>query len=87
MVLVTRPKVLLLDEPFASLSEHSAKALADYLVDAVRYLGLSLIIVDHNLHLSSAIADRIYLIKEGTSSELQPGLSASEIALHLEAQS
>jgi branched-chain amino acid transport system ATP-binding protein len=83
MVLVRRPKIALLDEPFAGLAGDAAENLGFYLKESVLNEGLTLIIVDHNLQLSSAIADHVYVIRDGVSRELPSGISAAEIAVQL----
>jgi branched-chain amino acid transport system ATP-binding protein len=63
-VLLGRPKVLLLDEPASGLSEAETARLADLLV-AVRSLGITVIIVDHNLRLVMGICDQVVVMDAG----------------------
>jgi branched-chain amino acid transport system ATP-binding protein len=63
-VLLGRPKVLLLDEPASGLSEAETARLADILV-AVRFLGITVIIVDHNLRLVMGICDQVVVMDAG----------------------
>ena len=63
-VLLGRPKVLLLDEPASGLSEAETARLADILV-AVRSLGITVIIVDHNLRLVMGICDQVVVMDAG----------------------
>jgi branched-chain amino acid transport system ATP-binding protein len=63
-VLLGRPKVLLLDEPASGLSETETARLADILV-AVRSLGITVIIVDHNLRLVMGICDQVVVMDAG----------------------
>ncbi len=63
-VLLTRPRVLLLDEPASGLSEAETARLADMLV-AVRGLGITVVIVDHNLRLVMGICDQVVVMDAG----------------------
>jgi branched-chain amino acid transport system ATP-binding protein len=63
-VLLARPKVLLLDEPASGLSEAETERLADTLV-AVRGLGITVVIVDHNLRLVMGICDKVVVMDAG----------------------
>jgi branched-chain amino acid transport system ATP-binding protein len=63
-VLLGRPRVLLLDEPASGLSEAETARLADILV-AVRSLGITVIIVDHNLRLVMGICDQVVVMDAG----------------------
>jgi branched-chain amino acid transport system ATP-binding protein len=63
-VLLGRPKVLLLDEPASGLSEAETARLADILV-AVRSLGITVILVDHNLRLVMGICDQVVVMDAG----------------------
>jgi branched-chain amino acid transport system ATP-binding protein len=63
-VLLGRPKVLLLDEPASGLAEAETARLADILV-AVRSLGITVIIVDHNLRLVMGICDQVVVMDAG----------------------
>ena len=62
--LVTRPKLLLLDEPFAGVDPHSVEALQK----EVRRLaddGIAMLITDHNVQQTLRICDRAFIIHEG----------------------
>jgi branched-chain amino acid transport system ATP-binding protein len=63
-VLLARPRVLLLDEPASGLSETETARLADILV-AVRGLGITVVIVDHNLRLVMGICDQVVVMDAG----------------------
>ena len=62
--LITRPKLLLLDEPFAAVDPHTVEELQQ----EVRKLaadGIALIVTDHNVQQTLRICDRASIIHEG----------------------
>jgi lipopolysaccharide export system ATP-binding protein len=62
--LVTRPRLLLLDEPFAGVDPHSVEELQA----EVRRLaadGIALLITDHNVQQTLRICDRAFIIHDG----------------------
>ncbi|SFI79199.1 branched-chain amino acid transport system ATP-binding protein [Amycolatopsis sacchari] len=63
-LLLARPKVILLDEPAAGLSEHETQRLADTLV-AARDAGLTVLLVEHNLRLVMGVCERIVVLDAG----------------------
>jgi NitT/TauT family transport system ATP-binding protein len=73
--LVTEPKLLLLDEPFAALDEITRRALAD---DALRLwddIGPAIVFVTHNVEEAVYMASRVVVMTRG------PGRLAGEIAV------
>lgn len=62
--LVTKPKFLLLDEPFAAIDPISVAEVQKIVVD-LRSKGIGVIITDHNVRETLKIVDRAYLIREG----------------------
>lgn len=58
-------KLLILDEPTASLNETEAKHLLDLLIDFKKNHGLTSIIISHKLNEISYVADRITVIRDG----------------------
>jgi len=63
--LASRPRVLLLDEPLASLDAHAARALRYELRRMVKELGLTAIHVTHNQEEALSIADRVVVMRKG----------------------
>ncbi len=59
-------KVLILDEPTASLNETDSDALLDLLVD-LRAQGIACILISHKLNEITRVADRITVLHDGTS--------------------
>jgi len=62
---VARPKLLLLDEPFASLDFRTARYLRQELKKQQRRLGLTTLFVTHNLAEARELGDRIAVLKQG----------------------
>jgi len=70
--LVTRPKVLLLDEPFAALDEITRRSLADDLLALWAELKPAIVFVTHNVEEAVYMASRVLVISSG------PGRLAAE---------
>ena len=65
-VLATEPKVLLLDEPSSGIAQAEAEGLAP-LLRRVRFeTGCSILIVEHDMPLISAVADELVALERGT---------------------
>jgi lipopolysaccharide export system ATP-binding protein len=62
--LVTNPKFLLLDEPFAGI-DPIAVADIQRIVFRLREAGIGVLITDHNVRETLAITDRTYIISQG----------------------
>jgi ABC-type branched-subunit amino acid transport system ATPase component len=62
--LAAEPRVLLLDEPSAGATAGEAIRLGS-VVEAIKNLGVSLVVVEHNVRLVSSIADRVVVMAEG----------------------
>jgi ABC-type branched-subunit amino acid transport system ATPase component len=71
------PGLLLLDEPTAGVAQRDAEAFAPLLRDIAAELGCAVLIVEHDMPLITALADRIYcldrgkVIAEGTPAEIR----------------
>ncbi|WP_418595507.1 ABC transporter ATP-binding protein [Ponticoccus sp. (in: a-proteobacteria)] len=63
--LVLKPKILLLDEPFASLDQHLRERLREELRDIQRRLGITTLFVTHGQDEALALADRIIVLRGG----------------------
>lgn len=66
MALALKPELLILDEPTAELDAHVQAELMDLLNDFQKDLGLTLLIITHNLFLVRKMADRICIIRDGS---------------------
>jgi NitT/TauT family transport system ATP-binding protein len=57
--LAMRPKVLLMDEPFAALDVQTRQRMQDFLLDVWRDSGASVLFVTHHIDEALALADRV----------------------------
>lgn len=62
--LVTDPKFILLDEPFAGVDPIAVEDIQQ-IVAGLRHQNIGILITDHNVHETLAITDRAYLMFEG----------------------
>jgi NitT/TauT family transport system ATP-binding protein len=60
--MVTRPKLLLMDEPFAALDEITRFKLNDMLSDLIEQTGITLVFVTHTVLEAVYLADRIIVL-------------------------
>jgi sulfonate transport system ATP-binding protein len=74
---VTRPEVLLLDEPFSALDAFTRADLQDHLLDVWADAKPTLVIVTHDVDEALALADRIIVMRA------RPGRLYEEIAADL----
>jgi molybdate transport system ATP-binding protein len=63
--LIRRPKLLLLDEPFSALDYPLRLEMRQYLTGVTRHYKIPVIMVTHNLHEASKLADKIIIYSEG----------------------
>jgi ABC-type branched-subunit amino acid transport system ATPase component len=63
--LAIAPRLLLLDEPAAGLSEAEERALAEILV-ALRASGITLLLIEHRMALVMATANRVVMMDSGS---------------------
>jgi ABC-type Fe3+/spermidine/putrescine transport system ATPase subunit len=63
--LVTRPRLLLLDEPFSSLDAHLRQGLQSEFRQRLKQLGISALWVTHDRQEAFAMADRIVVLHQG----------------------
>jgi len=73
--LATQPDVLLLDEPFSALDAFTRAALQDELVDIVKRLGLTVVLVTHDIDEAALMADRVFVMNG------EPGRIAAEVPI------
>lgn len=73
--LVTRPRLLLLDEPFAALDEITRRALADDVLVLASELSPAMIFVTHNVEEAVYMAGRVVVMTPG------PGRIAGDVAI------
>lgn len=65
--LCREPKILLLDEPTASLDPGAGMMIMDMLEDVRSTRGTTIIMVSHDLNAASAYGDRLLLLKKGAA--------------------
>ena len=63
--LALEPRVLLLDEPTSALDERARDRVEETLVDLRRRLGISLVLVTHDLAQAERLADRVIRLEGG----------------------
>ena len=75
--LCAKPDLLFLDEPASGLNPEETRELAFWIEDIRSELGITVVMVEHDMSLVSAVADRVIcmaqglLLAEGTPSEVQ----------------
>jgi len=75
--LVTEPKFLLLDEPFAGVDPIAVHDIQT-IVAGLRHRGIGVLITDHNVEQTLDIVDRAYIMFEG---KVQVGGTVRELVL------
>lgn len=74
--LIAKPKILLLDEPFAALDEFTRQDLNDQLLSLARAEELTVIFVTHSVYESAYLSDRVAVMSP------RPGKIVTEISLN-----
>jgi len=75
--LAIEPKVLLLDEPVAGMNAEETRRMADAILEIRSALGISIILVEHDMGMVMGIADRVTVldfgrrIADGTPAQVQ----------------
>jgi branched-chain amino acid transport system ATP-binding protein len=65
MALMNRPKMLLLDEPTAGINPTLINGLLERMLYANRELGITLLVIEHNMRVIMSLAERIYCLAHG----------------------
>jgi branched-chain amino acid transport system ATP-binding protein len=63
--LCTEPKLLLLDEPSSGLNVEETEGLGFWIEDIKKDLGITVIMVEHDMNLVSAVSDRVLALNYG----------------------
>lgn len=77
MALMNEPKLLLLDEPTAGINPTLINGLIDRLKRANEEMGITLLVIEHNMRVIMNLAEHIYclahgeMLAEGTPDEIQ----------------
>ena len=65
MALMNRPKMLLLDEPTAGINPTLINGLLERMLYANRELGITLLVIEHNMRVIMSLAQRLYCLAHG----------------------
>jgi branched-chain amino acid transport system ATP-binding protein len=63
--LAIEPRLLLLDEPASGLSVEETQDVAFWVEDIKKQMGVTVIMVEHDMHLVSAVSDRVLALADG----------------------
>ena len=63
--LAIEPKLLLLDEPASGLSTEETQDVAFWVEDIKKQMGITVLMVEHDMHLVSAVSDRVLALADG----------------------
>ncbi len=63
--LASHPKLLLLDEPASGLSVEETQDLVFWIEDMQKDMGLTILMVEHDMHLVSQVSNRVLAIADG----------------------
>ena len=63
--LAIQPKLLLLDEPASGLSVEETQDVAFWIEDIKKVMGITVLMVEHDMHLVSAVSDRVMALADG----------------------
>lgn len=71
-------EILLLDEPFAGIDAITRKDLHVWIKSLQRELGLTILLITHDLDEALALSDRIYVLSAGRPAALHPPVEVEE---------
>ncbi len=63
--IATEPDIILYDEPTTGLDPMTAQRINELIIDLQRKLGITTIVVTHDLHCVKTVSDRIAMLNEG----------------------
>ena len=63
--LAIKPKLLLLDEPASGLSVEETQDVAFWIEDMKKQMGITVLMVEHDMHLVSSVSDRVLALSDG----------------------
>jgi branched-chain amino acid transport system ATP-binding protein len=77
--LCAEPKLLLLDEPSSGLNVEETEDMAFWIQDIQRDMGLTVLMVEHDMSLVSKVSDRVLALSQG---EVLATGTAAEVQSH-----
>src|SRR3546814_3759652 len=78
-VLVTEPKILLLDEPLSALDAHLKVRMQTVLSNLQRELGITFVYVTHSQSEAFSMADRVVIMSRGKIEQIRSEEHTSEL--------
>jgi peptide/nickel transport system ATP-binding protein len=82
MALASEPRLLVADEPTTALDVTIQAQILELLLDLKKRLGMSILLITHNLGIVGDIADRVAVMYAGQVVELAPALDLLRRPLH-----
>ncbi|HSH95950.1 MAG TPA: ABC transporter ATP-binding protein, partial [Roseimicrobium sp.] len=82
MALASEPKLLVADEPTTALDVTIQAQILELLLDLKKRLGMSILLITHNLGIVGDIADRVAVMYAGQVVEMAPSLELLRRPLH-----
>jgi peptide/nickel transport system ATP-binding protein len=82
MAIANRPKLLIADEPTTALDVTVQAQILELLADLRRRFGLAMLFISHDLAVVSQVADRVMVMRHGTSLESGPVREVFHRPLH-----
>lgn len=73
MVMVARPRMLLLDEPSLGLAPSLVDQAMELLQDMAKRFGMTVLLVEQNVKKAFAVADRVHVLRAGCLIAERPG--------------
>ncbi len=64
-VLITKPKVLLMDEPFSNLDTNLRKDICNYTLNTLKKNKIPVVFVTHDIEEAMSVSDKVIVIKKG----------------------
>ena len=63
--LAIEPRLLLLDEPASGLSVEETQDVAFWVEDMKKQMGITVLMVEHDMHLVASVSDRVLALADG----------------------
>lgn len=82
MSIALNPKVIIADEPTSALDVVVQRVVAQTLLDVKERLGVSMVLIGHDMGLQAQLVDRIAVMYAGNLVEVAPVIAAFENPLH-----